>query len=177
MVDTVWTKRPHSLCYPAMPIPHARRMNLVALALLVTALIAFVAFHFLRFEIYADPSYGPSIGWALWPTLIDFIGDVDFNDLTGMIAASAFLTHSLLVVVSPFIVPLLRISRLGWWMSAIASGVSMCGLGGAVLFSDHDPTFSVPGPGFYAILASLALNFLGLLFVRREVPAPPMVDP
>ena len=177
MFDTVWTKRPHSLCYPAMPIPHARRMNLIALALLITALIAFVVFHFLSFEIYTDPSYGPSNGWMMWPGLIDFLGDVDFEDLAGMIAASAFLTYSLLVVVSPFIVPFLRISRLGWWMCIIASGVAMCGFGGVVLFSGHDPSFSVPGPGFYCLLASLALNFLGLLFIRREVPAAPEVDP
>jgi drug/metabolite transporter (DMT)-like permease len=163
-----------------MPIPHARRMNLIALALLITALIAFVAFHFLAVTIYTDPgliSKSQEFGWELWPALVDFLKDADFDELQGMVAASAFLTYCLLVVASPFITTILRKSRLIWWITVIASGVAMCGFGGMVLISDSDPSFSIPGPGLYCILASLALNFLGLLFIRREVPAAPEVDP
>ena len=161
-----------------MPIPHARRMNLIALALLITALIAFVAFHFLVITIYTDPGYSKTrdLGWEIWPELLEFLKDVDFDQIQGMIAASAFLTYCLLVVASPFLVPVLRISRIGWWVTVIASGVAMLGFGGVILISNDDPSFSVPGPGLYCLLASLALNFLGLLFIRREVPAAPEVD-
>jgi hypothetical protein len=154
-----------------MPIPHARRMNLIALALLITALIAFVAFHFLPLEIYTDPSLfskGHEIGWRIWPSLVRFLNDVDFNDLEGMIAVSAFLTYCLLVVGSPFIIPVLRVSRLGWWITVICSGLAMCGFGGMIVMTENNPSFSIPGPGLYCLLASLALNFLGLLFIRRE---------
>ena len=156
-----------------MPIPHARRMNLIALALLITALIAFVAFHFLVITIYTDPGYSKTrdLGWEIWPELLEFLKDVDFDQIQGMIAASAFLTYCLLVVASPFLVPVLRVSRISWWVTVIASGVAMVGFGGIVLISDDDPSFSVPGPGLYCLLASLALNFLGLLFIRREPAA------
>ena len=162
-----------------MPIPHARRMNLIALALLVTALIAFVAFHFLVITVVTDPgsSRSEELGWRIWPELLEFLKDADFNDAEGMIAVSAFLTYCLLVIASPFIIPILRMSRLGWWITVIASGLAMCGFGGMILLSEDDPAYSVPGPGTYCILASLALNFLGLLFIRREVPAAPEVDP
>ena len=163
-----------------MPIPHARRMNLIALALLITALIAFVAFHFMVITIYTDPtlvSKSKETGWEIWPTLWDYLHLPDYHDLQGMTAASAFLTYSLLVVACPFILPFLRMSRLAWWITVIASGVATCGFGGIVLFTEHDPSISSPGPGLYCLLASLALNFLGLLFIRREMPAAPEVDP
>jgi hypothetical protein len=153
-------------------------MNLIALALLVTALIAFVAFHFLVITIVTDPgsSRSDESGWRIWPELLEFLKDADFNDAEGMIAVSAFLTYCLLVVGSPFILPVLRMSRLGWWITVIASGLAMCGFGGMILLSEHDPAYSVPGPGTYCLLASLALNFLGLLFIRREVPPPPALE-
>jgi hypothetical protein len=153
-------------------------MNLIALALLITALIAFIAFHFLVITIYTDPGYSKTrdLGWEIWPELLEFLKDVDFDQLQGMIAASAFLTYCLLVVASPFLVPVLRVSRIGWWVTVIASGLAMLGFGGIVLISNDDPSFSLPGPGLYCLLASLALNFIGLLFIRREVPAAPVVE-
>lgn len=163
-----------------MPIPHARRMNLIALALLITALVAFIAFHLLVFTIYTatyEVSKSLEFGWQLWPELMDFLKDADFDNVPGMIGASAILTHSLLVVVSPFITNVLRTSRTSWWITAISSGVAMCGLGGIViLIAGSDPFFSIPGPGLYCLLASLALNFLGLLFIRRQLPAAPEAD-
>ncbi len=163
-----------------MPIPHARRMNLIALSLLITALIAFIAFHFLIIERYTDPmlKLGPEmVGWQVWPILYDTLtSHLGSNNISGMIALSAFITFSLIVAGCPFLIPILKVSRLSWWIVVVSSGAAMCGLGGNIL-TEQDPDFSTPGPGLYCLLASLALNFLGLLFIRREVPAAPEVDP
>jgi hypothetical protein len=150
------------------PIPHARRMNLIALALLITALIAFVAFHFLIVDVYKDPLISDEleiVGWQVWPSAFEFLQHYDTSDMHAMVAISAFVTSALLIVASPFIVPFLRISRLSWWITVISSGAAMCGLGGVILM---ERSYSIPGPGSHCLLASLALNFLGLLFIRRE---------
>lgn len=157
-----------------MPIPHARRMNLIALALLVTALIAFVSFHFLVIE-YDDSS--PDMGWEIWPTFFDTLKNLDITDMEDMLATSAFFTYCLLVIASPFSMVLLRNSRPLWWISTITSGGAFCTISGMICLAELIGTSSTPGPGLYCLLASLALNFLGLLFIRREVPATPEVDP
>jgi hypothetical protein len=162
-----------------MPIPHARRMNLIALALLITALIAFGAFHFLIIEIYPGPSLSPdleTVGWQVWPSLVETLGELHTSGMQPMVTISAFVTSALLVVACPFLVPVLRISRLIWWITVITSGAAMCGWGGVILMEPTDPTSCILGPGSYCLLASLALNFLGLLFIRREVTAAPEVD-
>lgn len=155
-----------------MPIPHARRMNLIALALLITALIGFVCFHFMVVD---DDSN--EMGWEFWPSLIDFLKDADFEEVEGMIAAAAFLSYTLLVAVTPFAITALCRSRAIWWLSTIASGSAMCGLGGVIIVGLMDASGSEAGPGLYCLLGSLLLNFLGLLFIRREVPAAPEMDP
>ncbi len=182
MVDTVWTKRPHSLCYPAMPIPHARRMNLIALALLITALIAFGAFHFLpvmsetEFDrMGADPNE-INAGWSIWQEIGNFLEAPDIHDSSAMIGVSTFLTFVVLILACPFLIPLFRRSRLVWWVATIASGLVLTGLGGLLVITNLGPG-DHPGPAIFSLLASLALNFLGLLFIRREVPAAPEVDP
>ncbi len=164
---------------PLMPIPHARRMNQIALALLITALISFVAVHFLVLQRYTDPmlELPETVGWQVWPGMGDTLRfHLSSNDISGMVALSAFITFSLTVIGCPLLVPFLRASRISWWIVVITSGAAMCGLGGNILM-EQDPSFSTPGPGLYCLLASLALNFLGLLFIRREVPAAPEVDP
>lgn len=138
-------------------------MNLVALALLITALIGFVCFHFMVLNVDTERK-----GWQIWPSLIEFLKAADFDDLQGMVAAAAFLTYTLLVVATPFAIIALCRSRLLWWLIAIASGTAMCGLGGVIILGMIDDDVSAPTPGLLCLLASLALNFLGLLFIRRE---------
>ena len=164
---------------PPMPIPHARRMNLVALALLSTSLLSFVAFHFLVIEHHMDVSVmgkPHEMGWEIWPSLIRFLKDADFTELRGMIAASAFLCGVVLITVAPFLMPVLKRSRLAWWMLVLSSGIAALGFGGIVAVNAFDSGFSRSGPGVPCLLAAFALNFAGLLFVRRELPAEPPDD-
>ncbi len=158
---------------------HARRMNLIALALLITALISFAAFHGLEFQIYVDPSMqveDDNRGWRVWPELVDFVRDLDFSDPRDLIAWAGFLCATLLIAASPALIPVFRASRLAWWLAALVSGTAMLGLGGVLLLDPPDPSWSVPGPGYFCLLGALALNFIGLLFVRREVLPEPRID-
>ncbi len=109
------------------------------------------------------------MGWQVWPDFFEILMDPDFSDTRNMIVATTFLTHGLMAVASPFLILPLRASRWLWWVAVLSSGIAMCGLGGIILL-DLDPESVIPGPGFYCILASLALNFLGLLFICRETP-------
>lgn len=163
-----------------MPIPHARRMNLIALALLVTALIAFVSFHFLPTisgEEVDRRGYDPNDfeGWTIWEEIGNFAKDPDIGDFQEMIGVSTFLTGVMLILSSPLIIPVLRRSRLVWWVATLGSGLVLTGLGGLLVINNLEPVIQ-PGPAIYCLLASLALNFLGLLFIRREVPAAPGVE-
>ncbi|MEK7950072.1 hypothetical protein [Luteolibacter soli] len=152
-----------------MPISSARRMNLIALAVLLTGLISFVAFHFLIFVDFR-PDDDAIRGWQVWPEVWRFVRDPDFNQLEDLIATSALFTSVLLTVISPFAIPLFRSSRLAWWLAAIVSGAAMLGLTGVLLVNYvMEPSESEkPGAGFFCLVASQALNFVGLLFVRRE---------
>lgn len=165
-----------------MPIPHARRMNLIALALLITALIAFVAFHFLPLESDTEidrmgiEPHDVEAGWLIWQEIASFFKAPDIDDVLDMIGVSSFLSCVVLIIASPFLISVLQRSHLVWWVATIASGLVLTGLGGLVVITELEPD-DRPGPAIYCLLASLALNFLGLLFIRREVPAAPEVDP
>lgn len=148
-------------------------MNLVALALLLTALTAFVAFHFLVVEYESDKS---EMGWEIWPSLFEFLKQADFSEPRGMIAAASFLCATLLVVLAPFLVPVLKKSRLLWWVIVIPAGMATCGFGGIVGMNFLDFSNSY-GPGIPCLVAAFALNFIGLLFIRREAPPDLLGDP
>ncbi|MCW1921705.1 hypothetical protein OKA05_04020 [Luteolibacter arcticus] len=153
-------------------------MNLVALALLITALIAFVAFHFLVVDYDSDPSTvekTPERGWEIWLELIGFLKDADFTEFRGMIAAASFLCATLLVVLAPFLVPVLKRSRLAWWVIVLPAGIATCGFGGIVGVDLLDPLNSY-GPGVPCLLAAFAINFIGLLFIRHEAAPDLMAD-
>jgi hypothetical protein len=152
-----------------MPIPHARRMNFVALAVLVTGLISLVAFHLIVFVDHG-PGGAMSYGWEVWPEIWEAMKDPDLNDIADLIATSAFLTSVLLILIAPFAIPLFRASRLGWWVATIVSGMALVGLSGVLLanYSDEPSDFARLGPGFYCLIASQILNFLGFTFIRRE---------
>jgi hypothetical protein len=149
----------------------ARWMNLIALAILVTALIAFVAFHFLVIQTYVDPGFGQAEerGWRIWLEVYEFLKDPDPGEIEAMVGVSSFMASVVLVVASPLLVPVFSRSRWAWWIAVLVSGSAMCGLGGVVLLGPSaDPSYAVPGPGIHCLLAVLVLNFTGLLFIRRE---------
>ena len=150
-------------------------MNVIALALLCTALIAFGAFHFLEVQIYVDPGLaGQSgeLGWRIWLEVYEFLKSPDPDEFQPMIGIASLLASTVLVVACPFLVPVLSRSRWVWWIAVLASGSAMCGLGGVLLSTQNDPGYAVPGPGIYCLLGVLVLNFTGLLFIRREGPKP-----
>jgi hypothetical protein len=141
-------------------IPHARRMNLIALALFVTALVALTAFHLLPgFVADAD---GIQPGWATWTALPELVNEVS-GDPLGMIVIASFLTTALVVLACPFIASFLGRSRIAWWAVTVTSGAAFFGFGGIML--DHLDALE---SGINCLAAAQALNFLGLLFIRRE---------
>jgi len=152
-----------------MPTTHARRMNLIALAVLLTGLISLIAFHGM---VFVDRGLGDEVvyGWQVWPEIWQFILDPDFSELGDLIMISAFLTSVLLIVIAPFAIPLFRASRLAWWLAAIVAGTALVGLTGVLLvdYSDVPPDAEKLGSGFFCLVTSQVLNFLGLLFIRRE---------
>ena len=150
-------------------------MNLIALALLVTALIAFIAFHFLPTISGVEVDrrgYDPSDfeGWTIWEEIGNFAKAPNIGDFQEMIGVSTFLTGVVLILSSPILIPVLRRSRLVWWIATLGSGLVLTGLGGLLVINNLEPALQ-PGPAIYCLLASLALNFLGLLFIRREPAA------
>lgn len=153
-----------------MPISPARRMNLIALAVLLTGLILLIAFHPM---VFVDRRVDDKVvhGWQAWPEIWRFIADPDFSDLGDLIMISAFLTSVLLIVVAPFAISLFRASRLTWWLAAIVAGAALVGLSGVLLvdYSDVAPEAEKLGPGFFCLIASQVLNFLGLMLIRREM--------
>jgi len=152
-----------------MPISRARRMNLIAMAVLLTGLISLIAFHGM---VFADrrPDGEVTYGWQVWPEIWQFITDLDFSDIADLIAASAFLTSVLLIVVAPFAIPVFRASRLAWWLAAIVSGTALTGLTGILVvdYTKEPADAEELGPAFFCLIASQVLNFVGLLFIRRE---------
>jgi peptidoglycan/LPS O-acetylase OafA/YrhL len=158
----------------------ARWMNLIALALLSTAVIAFGAFHFLKVQTYVDPGLmgqPEELGWSIWVEVYEFLKSPDPDEFQPMIGVASLLASTVLVIACPLLVPVLSRSRLAWWVAVLASGSAMCGLGGILLFGQGDPDYSVPGPAIWCLLGVLVLNFTGLLFIRREAAAPAKLDP
>jgi hypothetical protein len=151
-----------------MPSSHARRMNLVALALLITALLAFAAFHFLV-VVYSTAFGEPhELGWRYWPVLFELLQSADATEPRVMIASASFLSAALVVTLSPFLLPFLRKSRPGWWVVVLSSGAATCGFGGIALTGVTDGDLDGYGPALPCLLAAFALNLIGLLFIRRE---------
>ncbi|MCW1883385.1 hypothetical protein OKA04_01500 [Luteolibacter flavescens] len=158
-----------------MSRPHARWMNVAALSLLVTALIVFVAFHFMVVDYASSPMGKNTMGWHLWPELYRFVRMGNFSDSESTIAATCFLCATLLVALAPFSISFLQKSRLAWWVVVIPAGVATFGFGGTIGIELLNSPASF-GPGIPCLIASFALNFTGLLLIRREPTPEPVVD-
>jgi hypothetical protein len=153
-------------------------MNRAARVLFLVSFGCFVAFHFASFYILPNQLF-PSqdfAGWNIWVALVaDAFRHSSRVDVREMIAYSGFLTSALLLVSSPFLVPVLRISRLAWWGCILTSGIAMIGFGSVIIPQGTVSSDVVPGPGFYLLFTAMLLNFLGFLFIRREIPANPVI--
>ncbi len=178
MVDTVWTKRPHSLCYPAMPIPHARRMNLIALALLVAALISLIAFHVAPLDGSLTSDGRIVRGWVIWELVISVFTSGEFfqSSIGAMLAWMSLPMSMALVAGAPFLIHLLRGSRPIWWIMMIMTSVCLVAISWLIWELSRDP-ITTPPRSIGLLMTAVYLNFLGLLFIRREDPAAPEIDP
>ena len=136
-----------------MPLLSVPVMNRTARILFLNALACFVVFHFVRFTIFLDPLWSATdnTGWRIWGELPDDFRDLSRVDAEEMVIWSGFLTSSLLLASSPFLVPVLRISRLAWWLGVLASGVSMLGFIGVLIPTLLKADYAVPGPGAYCL--------------------------
>ncbi|MEK7950179.1 hypothetical protein [Luteolibacter soli] len=134
------------------------RVNKVALILLIAALVCWVAFHFLTI------GGGHDRGWEIWREIVQVFKRSRMPGWRQMIAISGFLMLSFLVSASPFAIPLLRSHRLFWWLAVLASGAALAGFGTFVAGS-HNRGYALD-----CLLASMVLNFAGLLCIRRLRP-------
>ena len=152
-----------------------RTMNLLALAFLIASLLLLGAFHALPMETGEDPERG----WAIWVEVWGILLNPEqlSGDISGAIAFVSFLTFVGLIACCPFLIGLLRRSRLLWWMATILSGIATIGFSALVLgdiAEGNNPDLRETWPGMVCLLASPVLNFIGLLFIRgerREWPA------
>ena len=143
----------------------ARLMNLVAVAFFITALIALGAFHVTPWSKEA-----PDQGYHVWIEFRDMVQARDFSNPWESIGLFMFPCFALLALVSPFLVGFLRRSRLAWWMLVLFSGICLISIG-AFMFVITQPAPGEPdqrGTGFFCLAGAMVLNFIGMLFVRRD---------
>lgn len=141
-------------------------MNLVALAFFITALLALGGFHLTRFTTDAsDP------GYCVWIEFRDMVQSRDFDNSWESIGLWMFPCFALVALVSPFLVGTLNRSRLAWWMLVLFSGTCLITIGISIIavtqFPSDEPE-QQRSTGFFCLAAALVLNFLGMLFVRRD---------
>lgn len=146
-------------------------MNLVALSLFVTSLLAFAAFHFTDWS-----EEEPSPGYQAWPEILEMLQTADFTEPRASIGLVMFPCFALLALSSPFLIGILRRSRLAWWLLVLFSGCCLIAIGAFIVTN----TQSAPdepdqrGAGFFFLAGALLSNFLGMLFVRRDGTAVPL---
>jgi hypothetical protein len=133
-------------------------MNRVALGLLVAAFLSFAAFHFL-------PGFGEvEACWRVWLEVREMIADMRFFADPGDFATlSAFLMITLLIVASPFLLPVFRGSRLAWWLATLMSGLALFSLW-ILVMADTDP--ATLGPAGWCLLAAPAFHLIGMTLIR-----------
>jgi hypothetical protein len=155
-------------------------MNRAARVLFIVSFGCFVAFHFASFYIFPNQPFLSKdfTGWNIWVAMVaDTFRHSSRVDARTMIAYSGFLTSALLLISAPFLLPVLRISRLAWWGCVLTSGIAMIGFGSVIIPQGKVSGDVVPGPGYHLLFSAMLLNFLGFLFIRREIPPNPVIDP
>ena len=136
------------------------------MALLIAALVLFVAFHFLK-------GFGSRyVGWHVWYEISNAIWRPKdlFEQPKTAVIISSFLTFSLLILASPFLGCVWVKSRLAWWMAVIFSSLTVTGFW--VLMFARNPTSTIQSGGWCLLIAPL-LNFAGLVLARGKTPPNP----
>ena len=137
-------------------------MNRAALGLLVAALLTFTAFHFL-------PGFGEAEAcWRVWLEVGEILADpLRGNDASDFVILASFLTITLLILGSPFLLPVFLRSRLAWWLATLMSGVALFALWILVLV-DTEP--ALLGPAGWCLLMAPALHLIGMVTLRGDSP-------
>lgn len=150
-------------------------MNRLASCFFLAALACFTAFHFTFFQ---RPVGGVSefIGWEIWIAIFEILQSITHSDWEDRIASAAFATSAMLIVSSPWLVPVFKRSRLVWWLGVLSSGSAVLGFGSVLLPSVVGNSEMRVGLGFIYLFSAMGLNLLGYLMIRREAPIPPQVD-
>jgi hypothetical protein len=127
--------------------------NRVAVALLIAALACWIGFHFL-------PIDEPTRGWQTWQSIWVRMTSGPIPNWRGMVFISSFLTLAILVTASPFVTNLFRASRICRRLAIGGSGFALLCLGWITV--DYGPY----RPALSSLLATMALNFAGLICLR-----------
>lgn len=133
-------------------------------ACLFAALLLFAAFHVSRPVTDDD-----ELGWRIWENIWDYTKTPETlveNPADG-VALASFLAFTLLLVASPFLLPVLRKSRGAWWALMIVSGLAGVGFWIAIF---HDGIGDTEiGMGIWFLLFANTLNFVGLATARAGI--------
>ena len=128
-------------------------LNRLGIALLIAALVCWIGFHLLPMEDHTR-------GWETWQSIWMIMTRGSMPGWHSMVFISSFLTLSILVMASPFATSLLQASRLCRWLAIGGSGFALLCLGTIIL--DYGPLL----PALTVLLASMTLNFAGLICLR-----------
>ena len=148
-------------------------LNGLALIFLSVAPIFFVAFHFLPFE--RGDRYR---GWRFWVEIAaiakhpELIG-IDSGKL--VIALTAFLMIPLLLLASPFLMPVYKSSKVFHGLALALALMSTVGFTGLAL-AQWDP-HSRPGSGIVCLMVAQVFNLIGLALVRTGKPRKGEIPP
>lgn len=138
----------------------------MSLAFLISAMVLFVAFHFLTGFVGEGP------GWKIWQEI--WRACVRPAELAqqpmAAIGIASFLNFTLLILVSPFLTQVWVKSRLAWWFATIFSGLATAGFW-LIILRQH-PHQNLASGGYVVLLAPL-LNFFGLILAREKMPPAP----
>jgi len=141
-----------------------REMNVLALPVLAAGVLSFAIFHFL-------PGFGHRAGWKIWEELGGVLHSPQLLREPGLLATVAcFIMATVLLVVSPFMMRVLRKSRLAWWLATTMSALSSIVLLLLVLVRSGAANVGVGG---WFLLAAPLFNFAGLLMIRSSRSAAP----
>lgn len=137
-------------------------LNGIATVLLWCALAFFVCFHFLPLE-----SERKDAGWTLWRDLARILSSPSrLRTMEGAsyVMIAGFLSSLLLVVAAPFLVSILRTSRILCWLGIVVSTMAFVGFSGMLYARAAGVGLGV---GTYFYMAAQFCNLAGLILLRN----------
>ena len=135
------------------------KRQMASMAFLLVALALFVAFHFLPFHGRYDK------GWTVWTGIWEIVSDRILPKGPDIVATTAFINFSMMIVVSPFLKNVWPKSRLAWWVAVVFSGLTGAAIWMVFLIYGRisDLRFAE-----WCLLFAPLMNFIGLLLARDK---------